>query len=51
MIGAVQNWLKTQQKLFFSDGIKINLQNAGAGALKSRGIRLKSDISFSVCLQ
>jgi len=25
VIGAVQNWLKTQQKLFFLDGIKKNL--------------------------
>jgi hypothetical protein len=22
VIGAVQNWLKSQQKMFFSDGIK-----------------------------
>jgi hypothetical protein len=29
-----------------------NMWNAGNGALKSRGITLKSDISFvSVCLQ
>jgi hypothetical protein len=25
VIGAVQNWLKTQPKNFFSDGIKKNL--------------------------
>jgi hypothetical protein len=46
----VQNWLKTQPT-FFSDGIKKNW-NAGTGVLKSRGITLKSDISFvSVHLQ
>jgi hypothetical protein len=44
--GEVQNWLQTQPKLFFLTG------NAGNGALKSRGITLKSDISFvSVYLQ
>jgi hypothetical protein len=49
----VQNWLKTQpKKAFSSDGIKKDLWNAGIGALKSRGITLKSDISFvSVHLQ
>jgi hypothetical protein len=49
--GAVQNWLKTQPKNFFLTELK-NLGNVGTGALKSRGITLKSDISFvSVCLQ
>jgi hypothetical protein len=33
----VQNWLKTQPKNFFSDGIKKTLWNDGTGALKSRG--------------
>jgi hypothetical protein len=43
VIVAVQNWLKAQPK---------NLRNAETGALKSKGITLKSDISFvSVCLQ
>jgi hypothetical protein len=41
----VQNWLKTQSN-FFSDGIKENLWSVGTGALKSRGITLKSNISF-----
>jgi hypothetical protein len=45
----VQNWLKTQPKNF--DGIK-NLWNAGTGALKSKGVTLKSNIGFvSVYLQ
>jgi len=43
--GAVQNWLKTQPQNFSSDGIK-NLWNSGTGALKSRGITLKINISF-----
>jgi hypothetical protein len=43
IIGAVKNWLKTH----FSDGIKKrNTWNAGTSTLKSRGITLKSDISF-----
>jgi hypothetical protein len=42
---VVQNWLGAQPKLFFSDGIK-NLWNTGTGALKSKGITLKSNISF-----
>jgi hypothetical protein len=51
-IGGVQNWLKTQPKNIFSDGIKKNLWNAGIGALKSRGITFESNISFvSVYLQ
>jgi hypothetical protein len=41
----VQNWLKTQPQNFSSDGIK-NLWNSGTGALKSRGITLKINISF-----
>jgi hypothetical protein len=48
---VVQNWVKTQPKNLFSDAIK-NLWNAGTGALKSKGITLKSDISsVSVSLQ
>jgi hypothetical protein len=51
VIGAVQNWLKTQPKIFFLTELK-NLGNSGTGALKSRGITLKSNISFvSVYLQ
>jgi hypothetical protein len=51
VIGAVQNWLKTQTKDFFLTELK-NLCKAGTGALKSRGITLKNDISFiSVYLQ
>jgi hypothetical protein len=45
VIGAVQNWLKSEPKSFYLEGIK-NLRNAGTGALKSSGITLKSDISF-----
>jgi histone-lysine N-methyltransferase SETMAR len=48
--GVAQNWLKTQSKKK-TDGIK-KLAKAGTGALKSRGVTLKSNISFvSVCLQ
>jgi hypothetical protein len=52
-IGAVQDWLKMEPKnCFSSDEIKKNLWNAGTGALKSRGITLKANISFvSVYLQ
>jgi hypothetical protein len=51
VISPVQNWLKKQLKTFIYR-IKKNLRNAGTGALKSRGITLKSDISFvSVYLQ
>jgi hypothetical protein len=46
VIGAVQNGLKTQPKNFFSEGIKKNLRNTGTDALKSRGITLKSNITF-----
>jgi hypothetical protein len=53
VIGTVQNWLKTQPKNFFSlTELKKNLLHTGTGALKSKGITLKSDISFvSVYLQ
>jgi hypothetical protein len=48
----VQNWLKTQPKYFFFLTELKNMWNAGTGALKSRGITLKSEISFvSVYLQ
>jgi hypothetical protein len=43
--GEVQNWLKTQPARKLLTEFK-NLSNAGTGALKSRGITLKSDISF-----
>jgi hypothetical protein len=49
VIGATQNCLKTRPKNFFSDGIKKRkkkLVKHCTGALKSRGITLKSDISF-----
>jgi hypothetical protein len=46
VIGAVQNWLKTQQKNFFFLTELKNLYNAGTGALKSRGTTLKSNVSF-----
>jgi hypothetical protein len=45
VIDAVQNWLKTRPKNFFLMELK-NLWNSGTGALKSRGITLRSDISF-----
>jgi hypothetical protein len=52
VIGVVQNSSKTKPTNFFSDGIKKNLRNSGTGALKSRGITLKANISFvSVYLQ
>jgi hypothetical protein len=45
--GAMQIWLKTQPKSFlFNEIKKKNSWKAGIGALKSRGIPLKSDISF-----
>jgi hypothetical protein len=41
----MQNWLKTQTKnVFFLK--ELNFWNAGTDALKSRGITLKSNISF-----
>jgi hypothetical protein len=47
----MQNWLKMQPEPFFLTGFK-SLWNAGTGALKSRGITLKSNINFiSVYLQ
>jgi hypothetical protein len=50
-IDAVQNWLKTQPKNFYLTELK-KLWNAGTGALKSRGITLKSNVSLvSVYLQ
>jgi hypothetical protein len=52
VIGAVKNWLETEPKTFSDRIKKKNLLNAGTGALKSRGITLKSNISFvSVYLQ
>jgi hypothetical protein len=46
VIGAVQNWLKTQPKNFYPAG------HAETGALKSRWITMKSNIGFvSVYLQ
>jgi hypothetical protein len=45
VIGAVQNWLKTQPKTVFFDGIK-KLVNSWNRCVESRGITLKSDISF-----
>jgi hypothetical protein len=46
-IGAVED----ASQNFVSDGIKKNLWIAGTGALKSKGITLKSNIGFvSVCL-
>jgi hypothetical protein len=51
-IGEVQNWLKTQPKNFFFLTELRNLRNVGTGALKSKEITLKSNISFvSVYLQ
>jgi hypothetical protein len=47
VIGAVQNWFKTQPENVFLTVLKI-FCNAGTGALKSRGILLKSDISFVI---
>jgi hypothetical protein len=44
VIGAVQNWLKTQPKKIFVTELK-NL-NAGTSSLKLTGITLKSNISF-----
>jgi hypothetical protein len=44
--------VKDASKKLFSDGIKKNLWIVRTGALKSRGITLKSNISFvSVYLQ
>jgi hypothetical protein len=52
VIGAVQIWLKTQPPPPRKLTELKNLKNARTGALKSRGITLKSNISFvSVYLQ
>jgi hypothetical protein len=45
VVGAVQNWLKTQPKNFFLTKLR-NVRNAGTCSLKLRGITLKSNISF-----
>jgi hypothetical protein len=46
VMGAVQNWLKTRSRSFSLTEFKKKLRNAGTGVLRSRGITLKSDISF-----
>jgi hypothetical protein len=45
VIGAVQNWLKTQPKISFCDGFK-ELVKRWNRTLKSKEITLKSVISF-----
>jgi histone-lysine N-methyltransferase SETMAR len=46
VIGAVQNWLKTQRKIFSSDGIKKKKLKRWNRALKSKRITLKSNKSL-----